>query len=272
MIIRILDRPIFILMIFIPTLLIAAEEAPDSSKQKAPVGYAANIRDAVYLKNGSIIRGSVVEMIPDSVVRLLTSDGSLFVFPMKEVEKIVKEETPVVRPTGLPIQPSEVRSSKTHIGPVIGYGAKDWFGVGFGLRIGTTFSRGTYFGGIFVYHLGKPQQMSFYSGYGYYSFNYKLNTLYLGPEIGHDIRATDNFVVRPYISFGYLSLMASVEGGGSSGSDSKGYFYFSPGLMLNVVASERATIGLDGRYVIVAGEDMSDANAPGIFLSIAFTP
>jgi hypothetical protein len=66
--------------------------------------------------------------------------------------------------------------------------------------------------------------------------------------------------------------MASVEGGGSSGSDSKGCFYFSPGLLLNVVASERASIGLDGRYVIVAGEDMSDANAPGIFLSIALTP
>jgi hypothetical protein len=49
-------------------------------------------RDVVYLKNGSIIRGSLAAVVPDSVVKIQTADGSLFVFRMSEVEKIVKEE------------------------------------------------------------------------------------------------------------------------------------------------------------------------------------
>ena len=43
----------------------------------------------VYLKNGSIIKGSIVEMDPLNVVKIQTSDGNLFVFQMAEVDHIV---------------------------------------------------------------------------------------------------------------------------------------------------------------------------------------
>ncbi len=49
--------------------------------------------DVVYLKNGSIIKGSLVEVTPQTV-KIETRDGSLFVFKMEEVEKITKETTP----------------------------------------------------------------------------------------------------------------------------------------------------------------------------------
>lgn len=55
--------------------------------------YAQNqLQDVVYLKNGSIIRGTVVNMVPNETLRIQTLDGSTFVYQMNEVEKITKEQ------------------------------------------------------------------------------------------------------------------------------------------------------------------------------------
>lgn len=48
--------------------------------------------DVLYLKNGSIIKGIIIEMQPDQLVKIKTSDGSIFVFKIDEVEKVIKEE------------------------------------------------------------------------------------------------------------------------------------------------------------------------------------
>ncbi len=48
-------------------------------------------QDVVYLLNGSVIRGSILELAPDGEVRIQTSDGSIFVYRMDEVERIAKE-------------------------------------------------------------------------------------------------------------------------------------------------------------------------------------
>lgn len=53
-----------------------------------------NLRDVLYLKNGSIIRGNVIEIIPNEKVKIETTDKSLFIYNMSEVEKITKEEIP----------------------------------------------------------------------------------------------------------------------------------------------------------------------------------
>ena len=46
--------------------------------------------DILYLQNGSIIRGQVTELTSGNV-KIKTADGSLFVFSMTEVEKMIKE-------------------------------------------------------------------------------------------------------------------------------------------------------------------------------------
>ncbi len=48
--------------------------------------------DVVTLKNGSILKGNVLEMIPDSIIKLKLEGGSIFVLGFDEVEKITKEE------------------------------------------------------------------------------------------------------------------------------------------------------------------------------------
>ncbi len=59
----------------------------------AVVAPAQTLQEVVYLKNGSVIRGTIIEQVPNVSLRIQTSDGSIFAYPMDEVEKITKEET-----------------------------------------------------------------------------------------------------------------------------------------------------------------------------------
>jgi hypothetical protein len=65
-------------------------------------------RDVVFLKNGSIVKGSIVELIPSLSVKIQTADGSIFVYAMAEIEKIEKEmiatAQPVISSSALPNQ------------------------------------------------------------------------------------------------------------------------------------------------------------------------
>ena len=47
--------------------------------------------DVVYLKNGSIIRGLIIEMNPGQALKIQTSDNSLFVYKFDEISEIKKE-------------------------------------------------------------------------------------------------------------------------------------------------------------------------------------
>lgn len=52
---------------------------------------AQNLQDVVYLKNGSILRGVIIEQIPNESLKLQTADGNIFVYKIEEIEKIGKE-------------------------------------------------------------------------------------------------------------------------------------------------------------------------------------
>ena len=50
-----------------------------------------SIQETIYLKNGSVIKGLVIEQVPNEHVKVQTKDGSIFVYDASEVEKITKE-------------------------------------------------------------------------------------------------------------------------------------------------------------------------------------
>ena len=52
----------------------------------------SNYQDVVYLKNGSIIRGVIIEQVPDKSIKIETADRNVFVYQMEEIEKITKEQ------------------------------------------------------------------------------------------------------------------------------------------------------------------------------------
>jgi len=53
---------------------------------------AQNLKDVVYLKNGGIIHGVIIEQIPNQSIKIKTNDGNLFFYNLTEVEKMEKEE------------------------------------------------------------------------------------------------------------------------------------------------------------------------------------
>lgn len=57
----------------------------DEEKENIP------LIDIVYLKNGSIIRGIIIEQIPNVSIKLKNKDGSIFVFKTDEILKLTRE-------------------------------------------------------------------------------------------------------------------------------------------------------------------------------------
>lgn len=49
-------------------------------------------QDVVYLKNGSVVRGMIIEQVPNTSLKIQTADNSLFVFTFDEILKITKEK------------------------------------------------------------------------------------------------------------------------------------------------------------------------------------
>lgn len=50
-----------------------------------------NMEDVIYLKNGSIIHGTIIEQVPNESLKIKTKDGSVFVYKMADLDKITKE-------------------------------------------------------------------------------------------------------------------------------------------------------------------------------------
>ena len=69
--------------------------------------YSQKTRDALYLKNGSVIYGRLIEIQNDSY-KIRTSDGSVFVYSGSEVDKFINEDALSVktadRPFGIGIE------------------------------------------------------------------------------------------------------------------------------------------------------------------------
>ena len=58
----------------------------------ATIAFAQNnYQDVVYLKSGNIIRGMIIEQIPNESLKIETADGNLFVFKIDEIAKITNE-------------------------------------------------------------------------------------------------------------------------------------------------------------------------------------
>jgi nitrogen regulatory protein PII len=52
----------------------------------------ATLVDVVYLKNGGILVGNIIEQIPNESLKIQTKDGSVFVYSMSDIARIAKEK------------------------------------------------------------------------------------------------------------------------------------------------------------------------------------
>src|SRR5690348_13890722 len=75
-----LFRNFFTAFILITTIITSKQSAAQS-----------NYEDVVYLKNGNIIHGIIIEQIPNEKIKIKSGEN-IFVFRMDEVSKMTKEE------------------------------------------------------------------------------------------------------------------------------------------------------------------------------------
>ncbi len=89
------------LIISIATLIVAATFAQVFAQSNS------DMQDVVHLHNGSVVRGTITEFVPDSIVKISSADIE-FTFPMKEVDKITKGQrvTNATNETTDPIAPA----------------------------------------------------------------------------------------------------------------------------------------------------------------------
>ena len=77
-----MKKPILFLLSLIISVLVYSQEV--------------QYEDVVYLKNGSVVRGMIMEQVPGQTVTIKTADRNIFVFDVGEIEKLTKEEIPAV--------------------------------------------------------------------------------------------------------------------------------------------------------------------------------
>ena len=54
-------------------------------------------QDIIYLENGSVVKGIIVELVTDVSVKIKLQDGIVYIYPMDEVRKIIRKEAPKER-------------------------------------------------------------------------------------------------------------------------------------------------------------------------------
>lgn len=83
-----------ILVIIGAVMWIAGGSGNNQNSSRENARSKNELQDVVYLKNGSIIRGLIIEQVPNVSLKVQTADGNVFVFQMDEVAKITKEPRP----------------------------------------------------------------------------------------------------------------------------------------------------------------------------------
>lgn len=73
-----------------------------------------NMGDVVYLKNGGITKGIIIEQVPFESLKIQTADGCVFVYQMNEIEKITKEAIQQNSVTVTPAAPVSTTVSKSN--------------------------------------------------------------------------------------------------------------------------------------------------------------
>lgn len=128
--------------------------------------------DVVYLKNGSIIKGAIIEYEPYKTVKIQTSDGSIFVYKTEECESIIKNAPKVI----------ENKIDKPKIE-----------------NIPSKYSQNCYFASIldFNFYLGRSEFEKYY-----YTKNTK-NTFIMGLHTINGVQFLKNFFVGIGIGFNY---------------------------------------------------------------------
>ena len=209
-----------------------------------------NYQDVVYLKNGSIIRGTIIEQVPNVSLKIETADKSVMVYKMDEIEKISKELIQNV--SGTSNKSSGLKSG--YLGILnVGYG----FGVGHDSK-GIDFGKFDFING---YQFNPYFSLGFGTGLKFY-FD-ESNTSLVIPLFA-DFRAHFiDYMVSPYVAVGIgYTLEATPEFRGLG-------FMLNPSLGASIKISKRSALNIGVGYLMQRSEGGS-LNSINLDFGISF--
>jgi len=153
----------------------------------------SNYQEVVYLKNGSIIRGIIIEQIPNVALKIQTADKSVWVYEFDEIEKIAKEEIPAEKKAYTEKEKFEIREkgfASTIRGGIFAsaigytYSATASIGYQFNKKYSLTIGSGI-FGGTKIIPIFLMNRINFIDGIVTPTLGIELGYTYIDGSSGH---------------------------------------------------------------------------------------
>jgi len=240
---------------------------------------AQNLQDVVYLKNGSIIHGTIIEQIPNVSIKIERNNGDVDVVKIEDISKMTKERVAEATEASSTytsnasngtagVQKTSNSKSYSEFSCLIGNGFQDGYNFGLGGRWTFPVSSSMFLGITYVYYFGEDANY-----YDDYYINTHVDVSTIGADIGFNVPVSSTCSFRPYFEPGYALVSASVTAtddysyGSASASD--GYFYMAPGIALQWHLAGGFAFGFDARYTILT--ETSGSNAFSLFGTIGFS-
>ena len=193
------------------------EEGSEVEKKVAPVEKKGPA--VVYLKNGSVIKGEVIETVPGVSYKIKTADGSIFVFEVDRVERVKFEEVPEAEKRVAPVE--EARPVKVKEKPALpSQKMPISAGGGIGIfKVESIDKSGTVFGGRLQFIVSKNFAIQGEVNKGKCSGTEKMERPYPGGSTRiYDWKSTYNYTSLGATLIGYTKLspqsLLSLYGGG----------------------------------------------------------
>lgn len=221
---------------------------------------AQEYRDVVYLRNGSMIYGTILELIPNEKVKIKTADGSVFVYRIPEVDRIVKEEieaTPAktkkqrnVEYREREVEPRESKKAEPRehrVAPEQNYASNK--------KQNKSLLRG-YKGFVDAGYIADVSDHSAYKFQALTSHGFQFNNyLYLGGGLGLDYYIDYEFSIPVFVDFRAnfinrkITPFADLKVGYAVGDEIEGVFCFtSVGARFNVGGKKAINVALALNY------------------------
>ncbi len=202
-------------------------------------------RDVVYLKNGSILRGTIVLQDPGKLIKLKTSDNSLWVFKMDQIDSITRPIKVIVPLKNGYFNLTELgflagNFSNATRAPFSMININSWKfsnGMTTGIGVGVEFSNETYLPVVadIRYYLREKRPLPFVSFQAGYSFP-------LGGSYAQTMYAINDLRVSPMIYPGPIPTTANDP------LSAKGGFLLNPGIGIQAPLNENLSMTFSMGY------------------------
>lgn len=213
--------------------------------------------DVVYLKNGSMIRGVIVEQVPGESIKIETAEGNLFVYRLDEINKMTREEAyGYSRRRSAPQQAGASSRRTASLRPEAYWGYGGITEAGYAIGVGRMEGGAATLSVINGYQMGNY----FYAGLGV-GVNYTTSAgSVLMPVFAHFRSRPLSTKVSPYAAFsvGYSVALSNANGG----------LYYEPSLGVSFRLRGRQSLTFGVGYMVSQGRYWDWGNYEKFTLSL----